>query len=89
MKTSPLTEFLVQPFVFSADENICAQPRCGARTRQGLPCRAKPILEKLTGQVRNGRCRNHGGLSTGPRTKRGKAAIGKSNKRRAAMKETA
>lgn len=46
--------------------------RCEARTRKGIPCKAPAQL--------NGRCRNHGGLSTGPRTEAGKkkalAAIG-------------
>ncbi|MFC4271830.1 HGGxSTG domain-containing protein [Sneathiella chungangensis] len=37
---------------------------CGAKTRQGTPCRAKAL--------KNGRCRNHGGLSTGPKTLEGK-----------------
>lgn len=38
--------------------------RCGARTkRAGTPCRAPAM--------RNGRCRMHGGLSTGPRTAEG------------------
>lgn len=39
---------------------------CGARTRQGRPC-------KNTRLYKNGRCKNHGGLSTGPRTEGGKA----------------
>jgi hypothetical protein len=38
---------------------------CGAKTRAGTPCKQKGIY-------RNGRCKLHGGLSTGPRTKRGK-----------------
>lgn len=33
-------------------------PRCGAQTRQGTPCQA-PAMP-------NGRCRMHGGKSTGP-----------------------
>jgi hypothetical protein len=46
-----------------------AAPRCGARSkRTGCPCRA-PAMP-------NGRCRMHGGLSTGPRTQAGRAAIG-------------
>ena len=40
-------------------------PRCGARTRSGGCCR-QPAM-------RNGRCRMHGGLSTGPRTAEGLA----------------
>ena len=38
-------------------------PRCGARTRRGSPCQA-PWMP-------NGRCRLHGGLSTGPKTPEG------------------
>jgi hypothetical protein len=38
-------------------------PRCGAMTRHGKECRAPAM--------RNGRCRMHGGLSTGPRTPEG------------------
>ena len=38
-----------------------AAPRCGARSkRTGKPCRAAAML--------NGRCKVHGGKSTGPRT---------------------
>jgi hypothetical protein len=40
-----------------------ASPRCGARTRTGTPCKA-PAMPA-------GRCRMHGGLSTGPRTAEG------------------
>ena len=39
--------------------------RCEARTRSGTPCKCKAMG--------NGRCRLHGGLSTGPRTPEGKA----------------
>jgi hypothetical protein len=35
-------------------------PRCGAKTRGGGPCQCPAM--------RNGRCRLHGGLSTGPKT---------------------
>jgi len=40
--------------------------RCGARTRKGTPCRCR-------GLGRGGRCKLHGGASTGPRTKAGLA----------------
>src|ERR1039458_6235724 len=40
-------------------------PRCGARTRRGTACQAPAM--------RNGRCRMHGGASTGPRTPEGLA----------------
>jgi hypothetical protein len=42
-------------------------PRCGARTRSGAPCKG-PAMP-------NGRCRMHGGPSTGPKTEAGKANI--------------
>ena len=38
-------------------------PRCGAKTRSGLRCQSPAMA--------NGRCRMHGGLSTGPRTAEG------------------
>ena len=46
--------------------------RCGAKTRQGSPC-------KRPANKRNGRCRLHGGASTGPRTKEGLAKISAAN----------
>ncbi len=46
-------------------------PRCGARNRQGLPCTAFAM--------KNGRCRFHGGLSTGPKTHEGKARARRGN----------
>ena len=52
---------------------------CGAKTRAGGTCQAKAIPHK-------GRCRLHGGLSTGPRTEAGYAAIVASNLRRAQAK---
>jgi hypothetical protein len=52
------------------------RPRCGARTRAGGTCRAQALLAK---SGKPGRCRMHGGLSTGPKTKNGKER----NRRRA------
>ena len=46
--------------------------RCGAKTRQGSPC-LRPANK------RNGRCRLHGGASSGPRTKEGLAKIAAAN----------
>ena len=43
--------------------NPTLAPRCGARTRAGIAC--------LQPAMRNGRCRLHGGHSTGPRTEEG------------------
>jgi hypothetical protein len=45
--------------------DFLAAPRCGARTRCGGECRQPGMA--------NGRCRMHGGLSTGPRTPEGLA----------------
>ena len=38
-------------------------PRCGAKTRKGTSCKAPAM--------KNGRCRMHGGKSTGPKTQEG------------------
>lgn len=38
-------------------------PPCAAKTRRGTPCARRAMT--------NGRCRLHGGLSTGPKTKDG------------------
>jgi hypothetical protein len=40
-------------------------PICGAKNRRGEPCGCKALFP-------NGRCRFHGGLSTGPKTQEGK-----------------
>jgi len=59
--------------------NPKGRPQCGARTRAGGTCKAKVVAGKS-------KCRMHGGLSTGPRTPKGRAAIVASNKRRALEK---
>ena len=46
--------------------------RCGAKTRRGTACR-RPANK------RNGRCRLHGGASSGPRTEQGRAKIAAAN----------
>lgn len=43
------------------------RPRCGAKTRKGTPCQRQALT--------NGRCPNHGGFSTGPRSSDGRARI--------------
>lgn len=45
-----------------------ARPLCGARTRKGGTCQARAMKGRT-------RCKNHGGMSTGPRTPEGKARI--------------
>lgn len=47
---------------------------CGARTRAGAPC-------KRTDLYRSGRCKLHGGRSTGPITAKGKATASRNAKR--------
>jgi len=46
-------------------------PTCGAKTRNGTTCRAPAMA--------NGRCRMHGGKSTGPRTSEGLERSKKAN----------
>ena len=46
--------------------------RCGAKTRRGTPC-------KRPANKRNGRCRLHGGQSSGPKTAEGRAKIAAAN----------
>ncbi|MBU2754212.1 tyrosine-type recombinase/integrase [Acidithiobacillus sp. CV18-2] len=60
-----------RPFI---DENEKA--RCGARTRTGAPCKAQGI-------GKGHRCKNHGGMITGPRIEAGKARIAEAARRRA------
>lgn len=45
--------------------------RCGAKTKRGGVCNGMAM--------KNGRCRVHGGASTGPRTPEGKARAQRSN----------
>ena len=44
------------------------RPKCGAKTRKGIPCVRRAVPGKA-------RCPNHGGLSTGPMTPEGKAKV--------------
>jgi hypothetical protein len=48
--------------------------RCGAKTRRGSPCQARSMP--------NGRCKLHGGMSTGARTKAGKRRVAEARARR-------
>jgi hypothetical protein len=48
--------------------NLQDLPECGAKTRSGTPC-------KRYGNKQNGRCKLHGGHSTGAKTKEGKLAL--------------
>jgi hypothetical protein len=51
------------------------RPMCGARNRQGKPCRVRVEPGKR-------RCRLHGGLSTGPKTVEGRQRIAEAQRRR-------
>jgi hypothetical protein len=53
--------------------------KCGARTRRGTACERKALA--------NGRCPNHGGLSTGPKTEAGRQRISEAQHRRWARGE--
>jgi hypothetical protein len=57
------------------------RPFCGAKCRSGQPCKAR-VCVRSNGTLAR-RCRMHGGTSTGPKTKAGRAAIAISNARRA------
>ena len=49
--------------------------RCGARTRAGTPCKRRDIYL-------SGRCKLHGGLSTGPKTEAGKVKASRNGHKR-------
>ncbi|WP_424543646.1 HGGxSTG domain-containing protein [Sphingopyxis granuli] len=57
----------------------CSDMTCGARTRTGTPCKRRDLY-------RSGRCKLHGGLSTGPRTAKGKRRSARNGKRASAGK---
>lgn len=65
------------------------RPRCGAMTRKGTPCEASVEWDDERAVPVNGRCRFHGGQSTGPRTDVGRDAIRESNRRRAVLHDLA
>ena len=50
------------------------RPLCGARCRSGLPCKAMAVMDRSQRPV-NGRCRMHGGLTTGAKTPEGRKRI--------------
>ena len=58
------------------------RPRCGAKCRDGSPCNAPPVWIRHLDRAVNGRCRMHGGLSTGPKTEEGRQRIAESNRAR-------
>lgn len=60
---------------------------CDAKTRKGTLCQAPPVWDKDKDKARNGRCKLHGGLSTGAQTEKGREAIRESNRRRAKARQ--
>jgi len=67
----------------NAPGDLSKAARCGAKTRRGTTCQCPAMA--------NGRCRLHGGLSTGPRTaagiKRIQAAVTTHGRRTKAAEE--
>ena len=60
------------------------RPRCGAKCRDDSSCGAPPVWDKRLDRPVNGRCRMHGGLSTGSKTEEGRQCIAASNRSRSA-----
>ena len=54
---------------------------CGARCRDGHSCKAKVVVHPKTDKPINGRCRMHGGLSSGAKTQEGKERCREAAKR--------
>ena len=78
MQKNDLLHARSQPFSVPPCGESLAEPLvsgcCNAKTRKGTPCQIKAIYK-------NGRCKLHGGLSTGPKTKKGKAASRRNGKK--------
>jgi hypothetical protein len=54
-----------------------SKTKCGAYARStGSPCKAQALL--------NGRCKNHGGMSTGPKSLEGRKVIAEASRKRMA-----
>lgn len=58
------------------------RPGCGAKCRDGTDCEAPPVSDGRLDRAVNGRCRMHGGLSTGPKTEEGRRRVAESNRAR-------
>lgn len=63
-----------------AERQAQREHRCGAKTRAGHSCQRRGIGA-------GGRCRNHGGMSTGPRTEEGRRRIADAQRRRWALRK--
>ena len=62
----PLKNARARDMGYSGEGARKSKQICGAKTRTGKPCQAP-------GNGRGGRCKLHGGKSTGPKTQEGKA----------------
>lgn len=60
-----LTKALAEAESGGLNPTFCHEATCGAKTRSGNPCKIKNLYP-------NGRCKFHGGPSTGPKTLEGK-----------------
>ena len=60
-------EFKVLSGTNEGNGKVRTRHLCGAKTRRGTSCIRKALP--------NGRCPNHGGMSTGPRTPEGRASV--------------
>ena len=57
------------------------RPLCGAKCRDGHSCKAKVVVNPRTDKPVNGRCRMHGGLSTGAKTEEGRERCREASRR--------
>jgi hypothetical protein len=91
MNPSPCAQARAQASWGGHDEWITPKrdrPRCGAscRSRAGAPCRARAVWDREHDRPRNGRCRLHGGLSTGATTPAGRARLAEAGRKGAAAR---
>jgi hypothetical protein len=54
----------------------------GAKCRDESGCKAPPVWDRRLDRTMNGRCRMHGGLSTGSKTQEGRRRVAESNRNR-------
>jgi len=75
--------------LFANDPKMPRKKRgtCDAKTRRNTLCQAPPVWDKSKDKPVNGRCKLHGGKSTGPKTDAGREAIRESNRRRAKARQ--
>ncbi len=74
-------EAILQEWNYQYHKAFTRQIRCEARCRDGHACRAP--------SMRNGRCKLHGGMSSGPKTLEGRARIAEAQRARHAKRRLA